>query len=70
MDKLEDVGFEELAREFQSVLSSIASVGDKGLERFREEYEKIYLALRKVRARGLRELCRPLARIPFPNAVA
>lgn len=48
MDKLEDVGFEELAREFQSVLSSIASVGDKGLERFREEYEKIYLALRKV----------------------
>lgn len=47
-DKLEDVGFEELAREFQQVLSNISQVGDKGLERFREEYEKIYVALRKV----------------------
>jgi hypothetical protein len=54
MDKLEDVGFEELAREFQSFLSSIASVGDKGLERFREEYEKLYLALRKSHDNELR----------------
>ena len=47
-DKLEDVGFEELAREFQQVLSNISQVGDKSLDRFREEYEKIYVALRKV----------------------
>ena len=56
-DKLEDVGFEELAREFQHVLSNIGQVGDKGLERFREEYEKIYVALRKV-IRALRLLLR------------
>ena len=51
-DKLEDVGFEELAREFQQVLSNISQVGDKSLDRFREEYEKIYVALRKVRCRS------------------
>lgn len=53
-DKLEDVGFEELAREFQQVLSTIGASGDKGLERFREEYEKIYVALRKSHDNELR----------------
>ena len=55
-DKLEDVGFDELAREFQQVLSNLGQLGDKGLERFREEYEKLYVALRKVRCRFV--LCR------------
>lgn len=61
-DKLEDVGFEELAREFQQVLSNISQVGDKGLERFREEYEKIYVALRKVGSRTVGALLRAAAR--------
>jgi len=69
-DKLEDVGFEELAREFQQVLSNISQVGDKSLDRFREEYEKIYVALRKVSLACCSAARRTPDTVPLARAVA
>ncbi|XP_067909127.1 cilia- and flagella-associated protein 58 isoform X1 [Heterodontus francisci] len=42
---LEDHAFEALERDFQEVLAEL--MGDKGLEKFRVEYEKLHRALRK-----------------------
>ena len=42
---LESSAFEALERDFQEVLTEL--VGDKSLERFRVEYEKLHRALKK-----------------------
>ena len=41
----ETTAFESLERDFQQVLTEL--VGDKSLERFRQEYEKLHRALKK-----------------------
>jgi len=41
----ESSAFESLERDFQHVLTEL--VGDKSLERFRQEYEKLHRALKK-----------------------
>ena len=41
----ESNAFETLERDFQEVLTEL--VGDKSLERFRQEYEKLHRALKK-----------------------
>ena len=41
----ESSAFETLERDFQEVLTEL--VGDKSLERFRQEYEKLHRALKK-----------------------
>uniref|UniRef100_UPI00398EE255 cilia- and flagella-associated protein 58 n=1 Tax=Pristiophorus japonicus TaxID=55135 RepID=UPI00398EE255 len=43
--KIEDSAFEALERDFQDVLAEL--MGDKGLEKFRIEYEKLHQALKK-----------------------
>ena len=44
-DTLEQSAFEELEKDFQEVLGEL--VGDKSLEQFRLEYEKLHRALKK-----------------------
>lgn len=42
---LEETAYEEIERDFQEVLSELT--GDKGLERFRVEYEKLHAVMKK-----------------------
>eukprot|EP00958_Prasinococcus_capsulatus_P017399 scaffold1959_cov403-Prasinococcus_capsulatus_cf.AAC.9 len=68
--KLETKAFEALERDFEEVLQDLA--GDKSLERFRIEYEKLHRALRKSSEseKRLQKKCRELnAGMPeTPNA--
>ena len=56
----ESNAFETLERDFQEVLTEL--VGDKSLERFRQEYEKLHRALRKSHEseKRLMKKCREL----------
>ena len=47
LERLSEIAFEALERDFQEVLSQL--VGDQSLERFRLEYEKLHRALKQVR---------------------
>lgn len=42
---IEDTAFEALEKDFQEVLNEL--MGDKSLEKFRSEYEKLHRALKK-----------------------
>ena len=42
---LEETAYEEIERDFQEVLSELS--GDKSLEKFRVEYEKLHAVMRK-----------------------
>lgn len=42
---MEEMAFEEIERDFQEVLSELS--GDKSLEKFRIEYEKLHTVLKK-----------------------
>ena len=44
---MEATSLDSLERDFQEVLAEL--VGDKSLERFRQEYEKLHRALKKAR---------------------
>jgi chromosome segregation ATPase len=57
---IDETAFEALERDFQEVLSELS--GDKSLERFRVEYEKLHRALKKSHdsEKRLRHKCREL----------
>jgi TRAP-type mannitol/chloroaromatic compound transport system substrate-binding protein len=60
--------FESLERDFQQVLSEL--VGDKSLDRFRQEYEKLHRALKKSHENEKRLIkkCRELNQEIVQNA--
>ena len=60
--KIENIAYDELEREFQSVLVNLSS--DQSLERFRVEYEKINKALKSSHEQEKRLLskCRELSK--------
>ena len=57
---IEDTQFEALEKDFQDVLGEL--MGDKSLEKFKNEYEKLHRALRKSHdsEKRLMQKCREL----------
>lgn len=57
---LEETAYEEIEKDFQEVLNELS--GDKGLERFKTEYEKLHAIMKKSydNERRLMAKCREL----------
>ena len=68
VDEFESSAFDALEHDFQEVLQEL--VGDKSLERFRQEYDKLHRALKKSHEseKRLIKKCRELNQEIVANA--